>query len=131
MTVVVNAVRKARVEIIATDHFNERTLPALYASALEKKVAVGVRCHRVAFIAKKLTEQGKHILAKYPGSTRTLFDSTKEQRLILIDRKQLFWSNDNPAFPLEFETNDPAIIAAAQHYFNALWKKGRPLRFRL
>lgn len=126
VTEVIAAVQSARKEILATENLEQASLPPGYAEILSAQLASGkVVCRRVAFSDRQPSSEQVQMLAGFPGTSRILAGNFPRQRLILIDGKRLFWSNDNPLIPIACETRDKKFIQEVTRYFEKAWKSAR------
>lgn len=120
------SISQAKKEIMATMLLSEeikKPLPISYFKLIKKKVNQGVTFKRLGFGAKedyndikqKLVINGENYIFKY------VTDEDKYQRLMMIDRKKLFFGING----LFFESRYKPLIKIFLDYFMKYFKGGR------
>lgn len=115
----------ARREILATMLLREEIvnpLPVSYFNLLNKKVGKGVMLKRLGFGRK---EDYNNIKSKHNFRNNYNFryntEESEYQRLIIIDRKKLFFGKNNVFFKSEYKP----LIKVFLNYFLDYFKKAR------
>ncbi|MFH1832908.1 MAG: hypothetical protein ABH816_01940 [Candidatus Levyibacteriota bacterium] len=125
LQIVKESLTEVKKEILATMLLEEELkfpLPFSYFSLLRKKVERGIVLKRLGFgnredydkIKKKIKISSKNYIFKY------IINSSKYQRMIVIDRKKLFFGNDDIFFQSEFKP----LVKVFSDYFHELFKEG-------
>ena len=123
---VTESIRDARVEIVATMLLREevlRPLPYSYHSLIKNKVKKKVLLKRLGFgkiedyniVKKREDSLSKNYIFKF--TTR----EQEYQRLIIIDRKKIFFGKDGMFFKSEYEP----LIKVFLKYFLDNFRKGK------
>lgn len=120
------AIFLARREILATMFLKEELrnpLPISYFNLLRKKINEGILLKRLGFGTKedynRIKDRNKIESNNY--EFRCIIQESKYQRLIVIDRKKLFFGVDG----LYFASTHMPFIEVFVNYFNYNFKKGK------
>lgn len=125
LTIVKKNVSMAKKEILATMLLREELsspLPPAYFNLLKKKVNEGVFLKRLGFGRK---EDYNNIKSKHNSKNNYKFryntQESKYQRLIIIDRKKLFFGNSG----MFFQSTYKPLIKVFLDYFFEYFRKGK------
>lgn len=123
---VMRAIRSARKEILATMELAEEIkypLPKKYFLLLGKKLDDGVAIKRLAFGAKTDFIVIRNKLAIKNRNYQMRLAKTREyKRMLLIDRKYLFFAKETRDRRRFFSTSDSAYIRRFFRYFQGNFK---------
>ena len=126
LSLVQKAVSNAKREVLATMFLSEEIispLPKSYHNLLRKKLKEGVRIKRLGFGSK--VDYNLINKTYFVNSRNYFFRYTKKvedyQRLIIIDRKKIFFNVDG----IFFESDNHQIVNIFSSYFLNLFKKGK------
>ncbi len=113
------ALENSKESVYATQTLFQELPSKKYLRILNNKINKDkIICERIIFCGMQIPKQNMNKINQVlPGKNYFLTKSFPKQRMILIDNKILFWSNDNELFPLQGVTKDKVIIKNARNYF--------------